>query len=681
MQRPDAMGLFWQDVEQERKRGQIKVKNEPQPIPKTDWRPPKEFPNLSAAKMLIIDIESKDPNLVKQGPGFVRGDAYMVGLAVGTEDGHKWYFPIRHEYDPNHMNLDYDQVIKWANDNLTRPNQPKLGAHILYDLEGLHYSGVDVAGPFYDVQIAEPLIDEHAIGQYNLEALANKYLNEGKIQDQMNQWAADSYGGRPIRKDQAKNIWRCPPELVGAYAESDVDLPLRIIKEQKKILNKEKLLDLFRLECRLLPLLLNMRLTGVPVDINRAKELNDIFTGKIEQEKKKLKSLTGYNVEHIWAAEEISRLFDKAGIKYPLTKKTQKPSITKEFLKNHPSDIADSIRKIRTWDKLLNPFIQGYVLNDNVNGRVYPQFNQLKSDEKGAAPGRFSSSNPNLQNIPQRTDEGRLLRSMFVPFDGEEWNKADYSQIEYRLLVHYAEGEIANEVKEQYHRNPKTDYHSAVQEKLKQISGMNRYAAKTINFGTIYGMGDYALSIALGLELKEAKILLEKIQKISPYAKELSNELNKVAARGGFIKTILNRKNRFPFWEPMDWELSKKTDVSKDKQKIIDLVNNAIQIAKKNRTKVPRGGVKRAYTYTALNKLLQGSAADIMKKAMVDVWEAGLPFPMLITVHDELDWSSPKTKQGREASKEVSRIMENAIELDIPVLVDHEIGTNWGQLK
>lgn len=619
--------MFWEDHPPERTRGGRAERNNPAPIPSSAWLPPKEFPDLRSARFLVIDLETYDPNLLKDGPGDCRKDGHIVGVAIGTET-HQWYFPIRHVIQPE-MNWDPDKVLSWCREVLSNPHQPKLGANLLYDLGWFRAEGVEVKGKFIDVQLAEPLLDENA-NSYSLNALAKKYLNDSKVEDDLYQWCADSYGGAVGRK-QASNIYRAPVTMVGPYAESDVKLPALIWQQQEQALNNQGLDKLFDLESRLIPLLLDMRSHGVRVDLDKAQQVSDYLTDKEETAQLLIPSID------VWSKDSIQRAFDKEGLPYPRTEKGS-ASFTKEFLSHHSHPLAQQIAKVRRYNKARNVFVDSYILDSHHQGRVHGSFHPLRGSRGGTVSGRFSSSNPNLQNIPARDPElGPLIRSMFVPDEGHrQWRSLDYSQIEYRMLAHYAIGEGADHVRSLYAQDPTTDFHKATQELIRSITGIElpRKATKNVNFGLCYGMGQATLAKNLDLDQAAANDLFTAYHQGVPFVRETYDAVSRFATTKRYIRTALGRKRRFA-----------TEDIG---------------------------------THKALNSLLQGSAADMMKKAMVDCYEAGLPVP-LTTVHDEVNFSDPG---GQDVSfLEIKDIMENCMELNVPVLVDEEVGPSWGECK
>jgi len=635
------------------------------------WTLPKQLPNLSGAEIISLDIETRDPQIKEMGPG-VRRDGYIVGIAVGVPEGGRWYLPFGHAEGPQFQE---EQVKRWALAELCHPNQPKLGANLLYDLDYLHHWGVPVTGPYYDVQIAEPLLDENR-KRYNLDSLSEMYLGEGKDETLMLQYC-DALG---LKGAPQEYIWRMPPKFVGPYAEVDVDRPLRVFAEQRQKLEADGLWDLFMLETRLVPLMLAMRQRGVRIDVERTKETRHHVFSKIQEAKQALAGIAGREV-NVWAAEDLAMVFDKLGLEFKRTKATGAPSFPGWWLEKHEHPIAKWVFEQRKWDKVLGTFIDGHILGNLIDGRIHCQFNQLKGDEFGTVTGRFSSSNPNLQQIPSRDKVlGPMIRSLFVPEPGHLWGRSDYSQVELRLLAHYAVGPGSEEIRAEYNDNPGIDYHQACAD----LSGIERKDAKCINFGVVYGMGVKKLCNQLGLDEVEGKALLNSYYARLPFVKETTNTAGRVANRRGYVHTILGRRRRFTDWEPADFNLSwafREIDHDKDAESVRRWVREQAEIARQEGKRAPGLGIKRAWTYRALNAVIQGSAADVMKKAMVDIWESGvcdILGPPLLTIHDELDWSIPNTPEGIEAFRESIRIMETTIPFKVPLLVDSETKKNWG---
>jgi len=610
------------------------------------------FPSLLGHGPIALDCETRDPELRQRGPGYHRPDCYIVGVAVATQH-YRHYYPIAHEAGNN---MDKSRVLGWLKDQLSNDKQEKVFANSLYDLGFLAKVGVEVAGPIRDVQVAEPLLDENQLS-YSLDRILKKHGYDGKADEELDDWLVAKFG----KKNPKNNIWRAPPEIVAPYAVGDAAPLLDVYADQRAELERQNLWKLFELESCLLPMLLAMRMRGVRVDLARAEQLRSKFIKQKEQIEAEVRRLVGRDVE-IWAAKSIGAAFDALDLPYPLTPKTRTPSFTKTFLKDCPHRVAQLIVEARRLDKMVGTFLEGSILEQHVRGRVYTQFHSMKSDDGGTVTGRFSSSGPNLQFIPVRTDDGKLIRSMFLPDEGQRWWKTDFSQIEFRLLAHDAACARltgATMVVEQFRGNDDTDYHEVVAE----MAGVSRSQAKTINFGLAYGEGKDKLAAQLGLSTDAASDLIAKYHRKVPFMRPLADLFMRKAANQGWIETLMHRRRRFDTWELTKWVGGERVVVYGKEQ---------------------RTGWRRAFTHKALNARIQGSAADVMKKAMVDVWESGvtkvLGVPQL-TVHDELDGSYPNTNAGRKALRDMQDIQENCVKLLLKLRVDLSIGTSWGDMK
>ena len=665
-------GLFWGEPTSKGPRAPtVKAACVSPPIPSTGWLPPSDFPDLSQYKIISIDVETCDPNLRAKGPGFVRGESFVAGLAVGAGD-RRWYFPVRHEGGGN---MDPATVFRWAAAELGRASQPKVGHNLIYDLEALAYEGVEVAGELYDTMLAEPLLDENKFS-YSLASCAQTHLNDSKTDALLYDWLARAYGGQPTRDAQAGRIWQAPASLVGPYGEGDVDLPLRILQAQGKRLKAEGLYDLFLLECSLLPVLLAMRLRGVRVDVAKAEQVSALLKARVKATKKQLHAMCGPGV-NVNAPESFVRFLDKEGIPYPRTPKSKAPSITTAWLEKCPHPIGKLILDARKYTKLDNTFLTGYIIDSHVKGRVYGQFHQLRNDTNGTISGRFSSSNPNLENIPKRDETaieideedwklGKLIRSCFLPDEDEDFCADDYSQVEYRGIVHYGTGPSAERCRELYQKDPETDFHNLVVE----WTGLPRSRAKGINFGKSYGMKAATAARQMGCDIETAKEFIALYDKELPFVEELLTRASKTAEQRGYVTTILGRRARFTLWEVRNWETSKK-DGAMAEDKAREKYGNAI---------------RRARCYTALNRIVQGGCADIFKKALSVNWKAGvfaqgaLGAPLNL-VHDETNTSRRRDKVAVEAHREMLYNMENCVKLSVPLIVSPGVGPNWGETK
>lgn len=672
----DGNGLFGEPVTLS---SRVFVPRPIPPVPHTGWQPPTHFPDLSAARAIAVDVETYDPELLDHGPGWARKRGHIVGISVCTDDRQfKAYYPIRHEFNP-HLNLDPHTVLRWANEQLGRPHQVKVGANLMYDVGWLRQEGVHVKGKLFDVQFAEALLDERA--KVALEILAHKYLGEGKESSLLYDWCAKAYDG-PVDGAQRANIYRAPPELVGYYAESDVDLPIRLMPLLAARMQAEGLTDLFDLENALIPLLIDMRFRGVRVDLDRAARARDELERIFNDYVVKLFELCGFHVE-VNSGPSIARAFDKFGIKYPRTA-DGKPSFRKNWLKGLTHPIGALINSAREVYKLRSTFIESYILEGHVNGRVHCSFHNMRGDEGGTRSGRFSSSDPNLQNVPSRSEAvvmgeklAELIRGFFIPdADDRQWRKFDYSQIEYRCFISDAVGlsphvqAKADEARSMFCANPDTDYHDWTIALIKAGVGidMPRKPAKTINFGLLFGMGNAKLCDTMQLPREKGDELITAYHAGIPFAKDSLKYYSDLAAQTGVVSTILGRKSRFDLWEPANQDSDSGEDYT--------------ALPYEQAVQRWSGRLRRAYTHKGLNRRLQGSAADMMKCAMRYAYESGLfdyiGIPLL-TVHDELDFSDPGGVADGFA--EMKHIMETVLPLRIPVRADCDVGPDWGHVE
>ena len=609
--------------------------------PQTEWLPPEDFPDLSKYKEIAIDLETKDPELIKMGSGSVTKRGHITGIAVAVE-GWSAYYPVAHEGGGN---MDQTKVFNYFRKVLNN-DSTKIFHNAMYDVCWLRSAGIEVKGPIVDTMIATALVDENR-RRYDLNSCSREFIGTGKDEGALYE-AAKSWG-----VDPKAEMYKLPAMYVGAYAEKDAEITLDLWKYLKQEIINQDLKSIFSLETDLFPCLVDMRFLGVRVDIEGAHQLK----GKLLEEEKscllKIKKETGVDVQ-IWAARSIAQVFQKLDLSYDSTEKTNSPSFTKNFLQNHAHPLVKLVARAREINKAHTTFIDT-ILKHSHNGRIYSEINQLRSDNGGTVTGRFSYSNPNLQQIPARNKElGPAIRSLFLPEEGCKWGVFDYSQQEPRLVVHYAalQGLYGvNEVVDAY-KEGDADFHSIVAE----MAEIPRTQAKTINLGLFYGMGKNKLQAELGVSKEKADDLFKKYHHRVPFVKQLMDNVMQRAQDAGRIRTLLGRACRFPLWEPAQFGIHK-----------------ALSHEEALREHGP--GIKRAYTYKALNRLIQGSAADMTKKAMLELYKEGIT--PHIQVHDELDIS---VKDDIMAAK-IKKIMEGAVTLEVPNKIDYEYGTNWGNIK
>ena len=610
--------------------------------PQTEWLPPEEFPDLSKHDEISIDLETKDPNLnTKMGSGSVVGVGEIVGIAVAVKN---WcgYYPIAHEGGGN---MDKAKVLKWFQGVLNTP-ATKIFHNAMYDVCWIRALGLSINGKIVDTMIASALVDENQM-RYDLNNCSRRYTGKGKDETALYE-AAKSWG-----VDAKAEMYKLPAIYVGAYAEKDAEITYELWQELKKEILHQDLNSIFQLETELFPCLVDMRFLGVRVDVEQAHKLKSEL---LEQEKECLqlvKKETSVDVQ-IWAARSIAQVFQKLDLPYDTTEKTNSPSFTKNFLVNHPHPLVKRIARAREINKAHTTFIDT-ILKHNHKGRIHAEINQLRGDNGGTVTGRFSYSNPNLQQIPARDkDLGPAIRSLFIPEEGHTWGCFDYSQQEPRLVVHYATLQNlygVDEVLEAYKKGD-ADFHDIVAD----MAEIPRSQAKTINLGLFYGMGKNKLQAELGVSKEKAENLFKQYHNKVPFVKQLMDNVMQRAEDSGKVRTLLGRLCRFHLWEPNQFGIHKALP--------------------HERALMEHGpGIKRAYTYKALNRLIQGSAADMTKKAMIELYKEGI-IPH-IQVHDELDISVIDHTHAAH----IKEIMESAVTLEIPNKVDYESGPNWGIIK
>ena len=610
--------------------------------PTSEWVPPASFPDLSDAKEIAIDLETCDRNMERFGPGWPRNDGYIVGYAIAV-DGWRGYYPVAHEGGGN---LDRGIVERFIRRVLDLPC-PKIMHNAAYDLGWLLAAGFNVRGRIIDTMVAAACIDENRFS-YALNALGFDYLKEVKSEQGLKE-AAQDFGVHA-----KKELWRLPAMFVGEYAEQDAALTLKLWQHFKTALRKEEVESIFDLETELLPVLVGITKRGIRFDRDRATKLVSEMQDKEAQLVKAIRKACGSPVD-IWAAASIATGFDKLGIHYPRTANGL-PSFTKSFLDTHEHPICKQIVEARELNKTHGTFLQPYLDFSAYDGRIHPHINQIRSDDGGTVTGRLSMANPNLQQVSARHEVlGPLVRGLFLPEQGQKWAANDFSSQEPRILIHYAHLlglSGTDEVVKAYRENPRTDFYQIVAD----AANVPRKVAKTCTLAIMYSAGKAKMAQQLDMPLDEASELIKTFHQKVPFLRSTVDAVTRRIEHrgsGGAIRTLLGRKCRFPLWEPIEWG-----------------INKALPFEEASIKYGPR--IKRAMTYKGLNRLIQGSAADQTKKAMVELHKAG--FDLLLSVHDELALSVNK----REEAEEAAHIMANAVQLEVPSVVDVEIGETWG---
>jgi len=609
--------------------------------PESDWSIPSVFPQFSDTETIAVDLETYDPHLMTCGPGWATGRGHIVGIGIAT-DNWKGYFPIRHDGGGN---LDEDVVLRWLKNTLASEKRDVIFHNALYDVGWLRREGVHVGGKILDTIVAAPLVNENRYS-YSLDNLGEFYCNEKKDESLL-QNAALSFGVNP-----KSEMYKLPSKFVGPYGEQDAALTLKLWKKLKVEIKEQSLEKILDMECRLIPLLLEMRWRGVRIDEEKADTVSKKLS--IEEQKIQVEIKRKYGAEvNLWANASLEGVFEKNKIWFPRTAKGM-ASFQKDWLEGHEHELPQLIVRARKLNKARTTFIDKMIKDHCFNGRIHAEAHAMRNDRGGTVSGRFSYSNPNLQQVPARDPEiGSLIRSLFIPEEGCQWGVFDYSQQEPRLTVHYADRMNLAGAKDavSLYTNENADFHQIVAD----MANIPRKQAKTINLGLSYGMGKEKLIKELGIEELEAQALFQQYHAKVPFIRALQDQCARVAMERGYIRTFAGRRCRFNLWE--------------------DRYERTLPLPYDEAIEKYGDNLKRSYTYKALNRLIQGSAADMTKLAMLGLWEEGI-VPHL-QVHDEVDISIENTEQANT----VARIMENCVELAVPLLVDKELGSSWGETK
>jgi len=642
---------------------------EQQPLfkPVSKWVPPTEFPRLGDEKILAWDTETRDPNLEKLGPGWARNDVDMVGFSIATPE-RSWYFPMKHR---DGGNLDARQCKRFAADLLKR-DTTKIMFNAQYDMGVFKKEGLEVVGKIIDPMGAAAMLDGQRF-TYGLDPLLKDFCGLEKDKRALTD-AANAYGFNPVA-----DLWKMHSSHAGEYGEYDAASLWPLWMKFKPMLEEDEMMPLFELEMELYYVWVDMTYRGVKIDEDWIAQSR----AKLVAERAEIQKRFPRGHLDVMNATDVARILEGEGIVVPKTAKTKKPSITKDWLEMLPAktQVIKDIQRCRKLDKIVGTFIDGMITNHLVNGRLHPHWNPLKNDkDAGAVTGRVTSSHPSAQVFPKRDPEfGVMIRGAFVPDDGDEWVSADMSQQEPRWYVHYAGMMKCRGVKrmlEAYAKDPRTDYHTI----CAQFSGLQRKESKDMNQGFAYGMGQKKSEVslqALGVSKERAVTVYETFHEELPYVKQLTEIICAHARQRGWVRSALGRKFKFDLWEPQGNFSGMSREKGDRYNYCVPQKRDVANMLRGNEGEHPdwRGrSLVRAFIYRAPNRVIQGTSADQIKKAMLDIWKAGGP-TMLLQVHDELNFSNSMGDKGVEIVREC---MENSISPTlVPFLVDIDRSKRW----
>ena len=567
-------------------------------------------------------------------------DAELVGISIAIDDHQAWYIPVPADRKAA------EQVVDSLRPILENEAVEKIAQNAKYDYSILKRYGVEVSAPVFDTMIAHYLLQPEM--QHNMDYLSEVYLKyrpiptsdlietkQKKVSESLFDFDAD---------EKPATMREVPVAKVMEYCCEDSDVTLQLYKIFKKELKKEKLESLFYdIEMPLVKVLADMELTGVRLDVAALKESEGILNEELKRIEARITEIAGHPFNPLSPKAVGTVLFDELRLD-PKAKKTKSGQYTtnEEVLQKlkDKSPIVDEILNYRGVKKLLSTYIEALPLEVNpTTGRIHTSFNQTVT-----ATGRLSSSNPNLQNIPIRDALGRELRKAFIPDEGEVFFSADYSQIELRIMAHLSQDPNMTEA-----FLSGEDIHAATAAKIyhlpvAEVSKLQRTKAKTANFGIIYGISVFGLASRLNIPRSEAKELIDGYFETYPKIQEYMNKSIEVARAKGYVETLFGRKRVL-------------ADISSANATV-------------------RGYAER----NAINAPIQGTAADIIKIAMVRIAhrikKEGLKAKLLIQVHDELNFSVPQ-EELEKLKKLVLEEMAAAVELRVPLIADCGSGINW----
>ena len=574
-------------------------------------------------KLLTSEILALDTETTGTDPM----DAELVGMSFSITENQAFYVPVPAERE------EAIKIVREFEPVFKNEKSLKVGQNIKYDMLVLQNYGIEVRGNLFDTMVAHYVLQPEL--RHNMDYLAEIYLHYQTIHIE------ELIG--PKGKGQ-KNMRDLSPQEVYLYACEDADVTLKlknILEQELKKNDAEKLF--YEIEMPLVPVLVNIESNGVRLDTEALKQSSEHFTTRLQSIEKEIYTLAEgeFNIASPKQVGEI--LFDKLKIVEKAKKtKTGQYVTSEEVLESlrNKHDIIGKILEYRGLKKLLSTYIDALPqLINPKTGRIHTSFNQTVT-----ATGRLSSSNPNLQNIPIRDEDGKEIRKAFIPDDGCSFFSADYSQIELRIMAHLSEDKnMIDAFLSGY------DIHAATAAKIykvdiKEVTADMRRKAKTANFGIIYGISVFGLAERMNVDRKEAKELIDGYFETYPQVKSYMDKSIQVAREHGYVETIFHRKRFLP-------------DIN-------------------SRNAVVRGYAER----NAINAPIQGSAADIIKVAMARIYERfkaeGLKAKMILQVHDELNFSVP-AKEKEIVEQVVIEEMEKAYRMHVPLKADCGWGTNW----
>jgi DNA polymerase I-like protein with 3'-5' exonuclease and polymerase domains len=646
-------------------------------VPDSAWSAPRELPDLRRVKRVALDRECKDDGLAaKRGPGWALGAGHVCGSSYAWREGdalRSMYVPIRHI---DGENFDPEQMARWERDHA------KAGVRFVmqnapYDVGwGAADLGIPCPENVDDTTCMAYMIDENRLS-YELDQLCRWRGLPGKDEDLLSE-AAAAYGFEGAVK---ANIWRMPARFVGPYAETDAVRTLQLAENLDGVLDEQGVRAAYQLEMDLLPVVHEMRRRGIRVDLDQAERAKKTFEKKAEEAFRELREKLGttlVGIDELRSNSWMDRVFTECKVPVPRDK-AGRGSFDKKWMARSEHWLPRLCVRAKSYHEAGEKFVQGFIIDYAHRGRLHASVNQFKSEDGyGTKTYRFSYSDPPLQQMPSRDELAATeIRGTFAAEPGEKWGKNDYSQQEYRLIVHYAvlnDLDRAAEAAQQYIDDPKTDFHSMVAE----MTGLDRKPAKDTNFAKSYGAGIPKFAAMINKSHAEAEQIMRQYDEKLPFNAQLFQLCQKLAEKRGYMVLLDGARIHYETWEPT-WLSSEERSRgyslgSKFKMNSCDLDEARRRCADEEHP-WHRKRLRRAECRKAMNALIQGGAARQTKLAMRECWRAGLV--PLLQMHDELNFSF----QRESDAKKVAEVMRDVVKLRVPMMVDAGYGPSWGAAK
>jgi DNA polymerase I-like protein with 3'-5' exonuclease and polymerase domains len=623
-------------------------------LPESDWTPPSSLPKVSRGDTVAIDIETRDDGLsAGLGPGWVYRLGYIAGVAISTTE-ESVYIPLRHpdtECHDWHACRDYLRYIFL--------NCRCVFHRAIYDL-GWLVTEMDLPMPtdIDDTMIMEFMLNENAL-TFNLDDTCKRRGIKGKDETLLKK-AAQALGCDP-----KKDMWRMPGRFVGPYAAQDARACRELSMVLRTMIRTEQSTEAYQLEVDLIPLIIHMRTQGISIDedqlaISQSRLLQE-RNMYLSQLSEKLSIGRPIEISDVLSPKFLEGIFKSENLAVPMTAKGN-PSFKTEEIEKLDHWLPELITGARKMHDAGEKFVGGYIKGFLHKGKIHAEIHQTKSDDGGTATTRFAYSDPPLQQMPSRNAKiKKMIRGLFLPRQGEIWGALDYSQQEYRLIVHFAylcKILGADKAVHAYRNDPLTDFHTLAAE----LTKLPRRRAKDVNFAKAFGAGVAKFALMTGMSIEEAADVMMQYDELLPFVKGLAEFVQKRASSKGYIRLIDGARSHFDAWEPRWYKgpYYAPTTLEEARRRVRDQDHPW------------EGKLKRAMTHKAMNRLIQGSAARQTKLCMLECWKEGIP--PLLQMHDELDFSFGEQRNALRAKE----IMVETVRLEIPVVVDAEFGVNWG---